>query len=524
MSSKQDIRMQTLAEPTDDDVSPSSDLKHGTSADQQDMARLGKTQETKRNFRFLTIFGFTMVLMATWEAQFSASEFVINNGGRAGAIWVYFGAFMGFLTAIASMAEMASMAPTTGGQYHWVSEFGPASAQKQLSYIVGWLCLLGWQVGNTAIGYLCGTILQGMVALNNPSYVPTNWHAVLIIWAVLTFSLVFNTFLAARLPLLEGVVLVIHVCGFFAILIVLWVLADTDPASEVFTSFYNGGGWPTQGAACLVGILSPVFSFVGPDAATYMAEELRDASRSLPRAMMWTAYVNGGMGFIMIITFMMMLGDPETALDSATGYPFIDLFYRATGSLAGTTVMVCLFFIMLLFGCVTSFATSSRQMWAFARDNGLPFSNWLSRVRPGYDLPMNAIYVTYSFAMLLTLINLGSEVALNIITSLGTGALTCSYIVSISCVIRKRLVGEPLLPRRWSLGKWGLPLNVVGVCFLTLCFVMNFFPQSPVDLDATTFNWNVLIFVAAVLIAGINYAVRGHKDYEGPVAYVRKDI
>jgi choline transport protein len=265
----------------------------------------------------------------------------------------------------------------------WVSEFGPAYAQKQLSYIVGWLCLLGWQVGNTAIGYLCGTILQGMVALNNPSYEPTRWQAVLIIWAVLTFSLVFNTFLAGRLPLLEGVVLVIHVCGFFAILIVLWVLADTDPASEVFTSFYNGGGWPSQGTACLVGILSPVFSFVGPDAATYMAEELRDASRSLPRAMIWTALVNGGMGFVMIITFMMMLGDPEVALDSPTGYPFIDvsltpnrgltalcsrcfqLFYRTTGSLAATTVMVSLFFIMLLFGCVTSFATSSRQMWAF---------------------------------------------------------------------------------------------------------------------------------------------------------------
>jgi hypothetical protein len=45
-------------------------------------------------------------------------------------------------------------------------------------------------------------------------------------------------------------------------------------------------------------------------------------------------------------------------------HPF-QLFYRTTGSLAATTVMVSLFFIMLLFGCVTSFATSSRQMWAF---------------------------------------------------------------------------------------------------------------------------------------------------------------
>lgn len=69
-----------------------------------------------------------MVLMATWEAQFSASEFVINNGGRAGAIWVYLGAFIGFLTAIASMAEMSSMAPTTGGQYR---EYNLQSSQER---------------------------------------------------------------------------------------------------------------------------------------------------------------------------------------------------------------------------------------------------------------------------------------------------------------------------------------------------------------------------------------------------------
>lgn len=43
--------------------------KKGTEADQRDMTRMGKMQELRRNFRFVTIFGFTMVLMATWEAQ-----------------------------------------------------------------------------------------------------------------------------------------------------------------------------------------------------------------------------------------------------------------------------------------------------------------------------------------------------------------------------------------------------------------------------------------------------------------------
>lgn len=225
--------------------------------------------------------------------------------------------------------------------------------------------MLGWQVGNTAIGYLCGTIIQGLVILNNRNYEAQPWHGTLIIFAVLTFCFIFNAFLASKLPLLEGIVVVIHICGFFAILIVLWVLADTTPAREVFTTFNNGGAWSTQGASCLVGILSPVFSFVGPDAATHMAEELQDASRSLPLAMVWTAIVNGAMGFVMIVTFCMMIGDVETALASPTGYAFIEVFYDTTHSKAGTSVMVALFIVMLLFGCVTNFATSSRQLWAF---------------------------------------------------------------------------------------------------------------------------------------------------------------
>lgn len=144
--------------------------------------------------------------------------------------------------------------------------------------------------------------------------------------------------------------------------------------------------------------------------------------------------------------------------------------------------------------------------------------------------------------MLLSLINLGSAVALNIITSLGTGALLCSYIVSVSCIILKRLRGEPLLPRRWSLGKWGLPINIVSVLFMILCFVMNFFPQSPHELTAVSFNWNIVIvstghvvivfgisadktqFGGVIVFAGIYYAFKGRHVYAGPVAYVRKDL
>lgn len=110
-----------------------------------------------------------------------------------------------------------------------------------------------------------------------------------------------------------------------------------------------------------------------------------------------------------------------------------------------------------------------------------------------WDFPLNSIIATYVFSMLLSLINLGSAVALNIITSLGTGALLCSYVISVGCILLKRLRGEPLLPRRWSLGRWGLPINIISILFMILCFVMNFFPRSPHELTVVSFNWNIVI-------------------------------
>jgi amino acid transporter len=59
------------------------------------------------------------------------------NGGTGGAVFVFLGTALGMGMVILSMAEMASMAPTSGGQYHWVSEFAPREYQKFLSYVVG---------------------------------------------------------------------------------------------------------------------------------------------------------------------------------------------------------------------------------------------------------------------------------------------------------------------------------------------------------------------------------------------------
>lgn len=83
--------------------------KGATSEDARDMIRMGKKQETRRSFRSVTIIGFCMVILSTWEAILVTSVFALSNGGTAGLIWGYFIVMVGFGFVIASLAEMASM-------------------------------------------------------------------------------------------------------------------------------------------------------------------------------------------------------------------------------------------------------------------------------------------------------------------------------------------------------------------------------------------------------------------------------
>ena len=110
-------------------------------------------------------------------------------------------------------------------------------------------------------------MIQGLVILNTPSYVAESWHGTLLVIAVAAFAIIFNTILAKKLPMVEGLLLVLHVLGLFAIIITLWVLAPTASAKDVFTEFTNAGGWNSDGTAFMVGLLSPIISLIGFDCA-----------------------------------------------------------------------------------------------------------------------------------------------------------------------------------------------------------------------------------------------------------------
>lgn len=239
--------------------------------------------------------------------------------------------------------------------------------------------------------------------------------------------------------------------------------------------------------------------------------------------MVATALVNYSLGFVMTITFMSTIGDISSILATRTGQPYIQIVLNATNSNVAATVLTVVMCILLFFCSVNQVTTSSRQLFAFARDRGLPFSPFLSYVRPGWDIPLNAVTLTMIFTTLLSLIIIGSSIAFNIITSLSQVGLVSSYIIAIGCMALKRIRREPLLTSRFSLGRAGLAINILALCFLFLAFVMLFFPAAPHP-DGLSMNWSVLIYGIVVISSLIYYYLHGRHAYVGPVEYIDKNV
>lgn len=86
------------------------------------------------------------------------------------------------------------------------------------------------------------------------------------------------------------------------------------------------------------------------------------------------------MMFGFIICLLFTIGDINLVANTPTGLPLIEVYYQATNSKAATNLLVALPAIIVFFALFNSFASVSRLVWQFARDNGLPFSKTFSYV------------------------------------------------------------------------------------------------------------------------------------------------
>lgn len=64
----------------------------------------------------------------------------------------------------------------------------------------------------------------------------------------------------------------------------------------------------------MVALVGPSAALIGSDAAVHLAEELKDATYVLPRAMVSSALINYATSFVMVISLVSAIGDNLEAI------------------------------------------------------------------------------------------------------------------------------------------------------------------------------------------------------------------
>jgi choline transport protein len=111
-----------------------------------------------------------------------------------------------------------------------------------------------------------------------------------------------------------------------------------------------------------------------------MSAEVKKVRTRAPYSIITATVSNAIMQFAFVIVLMFCIGNLDTVTNSPTGLPMIEVYYLATNSVAGTNILVIAIFLIVFIALFNAFASVSRLTWAFARDNGLPFSKFFARV------------------------------------------------------------------------------------------------------------------------------------------------
>ena len=395
----------------------------------------------RRLFSFAQIFFFALTFMSSWETMALNLSAVLYNGGPQTLAWGILVVAAGALAQSASLAEMASVQPIAGAQYHWTHYLAPPSQRRFITWMQGWITWFGWVSLLAGVANTTAYMLQSLIVVNNPSYVPERWHLTLIIFALVIFQGLMNVYTFWIIPWIELMAGILHILMFIIFVAVLTSLSSRHKSEWVFFNRETQSGWNNSYVSWNLGLLTPTWGFVGFDGAIHMSEEVRRAKQAVPRAIFWTIALNAVLAYAIIMVILFCSGDLDAVLNAP--FPIIEICQQATGSTAAATAMVCGLLIISMAVNLGSIASASRLTWAWSRDGALPA--WFSyvseaqyislplitvrQISPKQRIPVRSVWLPVVIVMILACLNIASTSAFGAFIALSSFGLffSCEY-------------------------------------------------------------------------------------------------
>ncbi len=429
-------------------------------SDNEYLRQLGVEPRLKRALGFFTGALFAVAFQGPTTGALLITGATLALGGPA-FIWAIPLIFAFQLLLALAWAELSSHYPLTGGIYQWAREL----AGDFVGWITGLFYVVAIILVMPAVGTVMNVVLAGLftslhVTLTSQviiSIITTVVAAIVIATSVRAVSVINSIGVVLELAVLLGaaVGLLFHQHQPIS------VLASTGGVAGHGSYF-----WPFLVVVALV-----VTQLVGFETAGAFAEETRKArirpSQAIIAGLAGTALV------LFIFDFALLLAIPNVSKAMTDPSLIPDVLTSALGS-GFAKVFLAGALISVFSTAIATLATIVRMIYGMARNGQLPGSAFLTRLSARTTEPLGTILV----AAALSIVPLIFIKRIPVIVAAITALIIIPYILVLGSLLMRRLRGWPAAPSKFQLGRWGLPITVVGLIWTVIILLDAAWPRQ----------------------------------------------
>jgi urea carboxylase system permease len=489
--------------------------------DVRDLAEFGYQQRLERTLGGFSAFaaGFSYLSVLTGSSQLFHLGY--SAGGPA-FFWTWPAVVLGQLLVALCFAEMAARYPLSGGVYQWSKKVG----SETLGWMAGWVYLAGSVITlsstTLALQATLPKLYSGFQFIGSASNLEDRaQNAVILACGLIVCTTLINTFGLRLLARINNAGVFVEMGGVLLLIALLALAARRGPAVVFDTQGLGDGRALGYLGPALAASLMVTFVMYGFDTAGTLAEETDDPRRRAPRAILFATASVGIAGSLLVFSALLAapdLHDPELGRGDG-GLPYI--VTAALGRVVGPPFLA-LMVVAIVVCSLTVHAAAVRLVFAMARDNLLPFSASLARLREGSRTPTVPALLIGAAAGGLLLLNINFPRVMEFMPSVAVVWANLAYLFVTAPMLWKRLVrapeAAPANSTPFQMGRWGGIVNVAAVAWGCLVVINIGWPRPEIYGDGWLGRAGAAPSTFAMLLLGLACAALARRRRGGVLA------
>jgi amino acid transporter len=481
----------TPSTPRSDSL-PNNERPAATTIDEdaQQLEALGYETHFSRTMSLAANFSLGFTYLSPLVGVYTLFAFVVATGGPA-AVWTYPLAMAGQLLVALIFAEVLSQYPIAGGPYPWALRLWGS----RYAWVTGWVYAWALFVTIAGVAYGAGQFAGALFGVTpTPGWDIIVALALLAIAATINFSGTKNLSRAVTAGFAAEIIGVVGI-GLYQIL-----FGRENSFGVLFDTAGTQGNGSYLGAFLAAG-LGAVFLFFGFEACGDLAEEVPNASRSVPRATVLTVLVGGCTAIVAMVGFVLAVPDIGAVISGKDADPIGTIFANSLGTVGSKVALVIA--LIAFMSCTLSLqAAASRMVYSYARDRVVVGSGFLGKFSERLHIPPVATAVAVIIPALVVLLFGSSPDALTLIISFAVLAIYVAFQLVVFAALVAR--GRGWRPAgKWTLGRWAWAVNVAALLSGVAAAVNLAYPRTP---GAPWYvNYSVLLGTGIVIGVGLVY-------------------